>query len=68
MTRSGRLLLSVIGAFAIATAGVTGAAAAPLEPSANLPAAGVITPDAAPANRGLMLRMATVVRGAKMKP
>jgi hypothetical protein len=49
VTRSGRLLLSVIGAFAIATAGVTGAAAAPLEPSANLPAAGVITPDAAPA-------------------
>ena len=39
MTRSGRLLLSVIGAFAIATAGVAGAAAAPPEQSANPPAA-----------------------------
>ena len=35
MTRSGRLLLSVIGAFAIATAGVAGTAAAPPKPSAN---------------------------------
>jgi len=39
VTRSGRLLLSILGAFTIATAGVAGAAAAPLEPSANLPAA-----------------------------
>ncbi len=39
MTRSGRLLLSIFGAFTIATAGVAGAAAAPLEPSANQPAA-----------------------------
>ena len=39
MTRSGRLLLSILGALAIATAGVAGAAAAPPEPSANLPAA-----------------------------
>jgi hypothetical protein len=35
VTRSGRLLLSIIGAFAIATAGVAGAAAAPPKPSAN---------------------------------
>jgi hypothetical protein len=39
VTRSGRLLLSIFGAFTIATAGVAGAAAAPLEPSANQPAA-----------------------------
>jgi hypothetical protein len=49
VTRSGRLLLSILGAFAIATAGVAGAAAAPLEPSANLPAAQAAAPDVAPA-------------------
>ncbi len=37
MTRSGRLLLSILGALAIATAGVAGAAAAPPEPSAIPP-------------------------------
>ena len=49
MTRSGRLLLSILGAFALATAGVAGAAAAPVEPSASLPAAQAAAPDAAPA-------------------
>jgi hypothetical protein len=49
VTRSGRLLLSILGAFTIATAGVAGAAAAPLEPSANPPAAQAAAPDAAPA-------------------
>jgi len=49
VTRSGRLLLSILGAFAIATAGVTGVAAAPLEQSANLPTARVAAADAAPA-------------------
>ena len=50
MTRSGRLLLSILGAFAIATAGVAGAAAAPLEPSANPRAAQAAAPAAAPAD------------------
>jgi hypothetical protein len=49
VTRSGRLLLSVIGAFTIATAGVAGVAAAPPEPSANPPAAGAAVQYAAPA-------------------
>jgi hypothetical protein len=46
MTRSGRLLLSVVGALAIATSSITGAAAAPLEPPANPPAAPAAVPDA----------------------
>jgi hypothetical protein len=44
--RSARLLLSVIGAFSIAIVGITGAAAAPLEPPANRPAAPAAAPDA----------------------
>ncbi|MGZ6315230.1 MAG: hypothetical protein ACXWNI_06350, partial [Candidatus Limnocylindrales bacterium] len=46
MTRSGRLLLSILGAFAIATAGVAGAAAAPFTPQANATAAQGAAPDA----------------------